>query len=182
MRKFVWPVVLWACLATAAAPNAEPAAQGTSGPPPSAPKRAEPAPKRAEPAPIPAEPAPKPVRPAPRPVQPAAKPPARARADADIEGDIRRRFARSKIHADQFTVKVSNGVAVIEGTTKVIQRKGVATRLARLGGARAVDNRIQIDEAARAAAAAKLQKSRADSDGHGTPRRRVQVTRSDSPN
>ncbi len=168
MRKFVWLVALWACLATAVAPKAGAAAQGTSGPPPIAPKRAETASKA--------------VPPAPRPVQPAAKPPARARADADIEGDIRRRFARSKIHADQFTVKVSNGVAVIEGTTKVIQRKGVATRLARLGGARAVDNRIQIDEAARAAAAAKLQKSRANSDGHGTPRRRVQVTRADSPN
>lgn len=120
---------------------------------------------------------------APRPSKPAAaKPAAKARADADIEGDIRRRFARSKIHADQFTVKVLNGVAVIEGTTKVIQRKGVATRLARLGGARSVDNRIQIDEAARAAAAAKLQKSRADRDSHGAPRRRVQVSRADSPN
>lgn len=111
---------------------------------------------------------------------PAPKPAARAaagRSDAEIEGEIRRRFARSKISADQFTVKVMNGVAILEGTTKVIQRKGVATRLARLGGARSVDNRIRIDEAARAAAAAKLEKSRARSDGHNQARRRVQVSR-----
>jgi hypothetical protein len=102
-----------------------------------------------------------------------------ARPDAEVEADIKRRFARSKISADQFTVRVSGGVAVIEGKTKIIQRKGVATRLAKLGGARSVDNRIQIDEAARAAAAAKLEKSRTRSDGHGGERRRVQVSRSE---
>ena len=99
------------------------------------------------------------------------------RGDAELENEIKRRFARSKISADQFTVRVLNGVAIIEGKTKVIQRKGVATRLARLGGARSVDNRIRIDEAARAAAAAKLAKSRARSDGHNQARRRVEVSR-----
>jgi hypothetical protein len=111
---------------------------------------------------------------------PAARPVVKAgRSDADVEADIRRRFARSKISADQFTVKVTNGTAVIDGHTKVIQRKGVATRLAKLGGARSVDNRIKIDEAARAAAAARLEKSRARRDGHGQQRRRVQVSRSE---
>lgn len=108
--------------------------------------------------------------------KPAVKAPAKAapRTDADIEGDIRRRFAKSKIGEDGFTVKVRGGVAILEGKTKVIQRKGVATRLARLGGARRVDNQIQIDEAARAAAAARLERSRGRVDGHGEARRRVQ--------
>ena len=108
--------------------------------------------------------------------KPAVKAPAEAalRSDADSEGDIRRRFAKSKISEDGFTVKVRGGVAILEGRTKVIQRKGVATRLARLGGARRVDNQIQIDEAARAAAAARLERSRGRVDGHGVARRRVQ--------
>jgi hypothetical protein len=110
-------------------------------------------------------------------LRPAAKAP--ARGDVDIESEIKRRFARSKINADQFTVKVLNGIAIIEGTTKVIQRKGVATRLAKLGGARGVDNRIRIDEAARAAAAAKLRKSVERSSRHEQPRRRVTVSRSE---
>ena len=111
---------------------------------------------------------------APKPVK------AAVRSDTEIQRDIERRFAKSKISADRFVVKVSNGTAVIEGKTKVIQRKGVATRLARLGGARSVENRIQIDEAARAAAAAKLEKSRSRGDGHEQPRRRVEVSRSES--
>ncbi|MBN8733404.1 MAG: BON domain-containing protein [Acidobacteria bacterium] len=107
--------------------------------------------------------------------KPAVKAPAKAaRSDADIEGDIRRRFAKSKIAVDGFTVKVRGGVAILEGKTKVIQRKGVATRLARLGGARRVDNQIQIDAAARAAAAARLERGRGRGDGHGQERRRVQ--------
>ena len=102
-----------------------------------------------------------------------AKPPAKATAvkpDAEIERSIRARFAKSKIHEDNFTVKVQGGVAVIEGKTKVIQRKGVATRLAKLGGARAVENRIEIDAAARAKAAQNLSEGR----------RRLQVKRSET--
>jgi len=108
--------------------------------------------------------------------KPSVKAPAKAvgRADADIERDIRQRFAKSKIAEDGFTVRVRGGVAILEGKTKVVQRKGVATRLARLGGARRVDNQIQIDEAARKAAAAKLDKGRDRADGHGQARRRVQ--------
>lgn len=107
-----------------------------------------------------------------QPAKPAAK--AAVRTDAEIEAEIRRRFAKSKIAEDGFTVKVRSGVALLEGRTKVVQRKGVATRLAKLGGARRVDNQIRIDEAARAAAAAKLEKSRSRSSGHGQERRRVQ--------
>lgn len=82
------------------------------------------------------------------------------RPDAAIEADIRARFLKSKIRADGFTVQVQAGVARLEGKTKVIQRKGVATRLAKLGGARAVDNRIEVDAAARERAAANLEKGR----------------------
>ena len=89
------------------------------------------------------------------------------RTDAAIEADIRARFQRSKIRVEGFTVKVHGGVARIEGKTKVIQRKGTATRLAKLGGARAVENKIQVDEAARAKAADNLE----------TGRRRAQVKR-----
>jgi len=89
------------------------------------------------------------------------------RTDAAIEADIRARFQRSKIRVEGFTVKVRGGVATIEGKTKVIQRKGTATRLARLGGARVVENKIQVDEAARAKAAGNLE----------TGRRRAQVKR-----
>ena len=80
--------------------------------------------------------------------------------DATIESGIRFRFQKSKIRSEGFSVKVQGGVAIIEGKTNVIQRKGVATRLAKLAGARAVDNRIQIDPAARERAAANLAKGR----------------------
>ena len=81
-------------------------------------------------------------------------------SDAALEADIRARFQRSKIGVEGFTVHVQGGVATIEGKTKVIQRKGTATRLARLAGARAVSNQIQVDEAARARAAANLEQGR----------------------
>jgi hypothetical protein len=98
---------------------------------------------------------------------PVAKPPVAAAKlpDAQIERAIRAKFAKSKINADHFTVTVQNGIATIEGKTNVIQHKGVATRLARTGGAQAVQNRIQISEEARAKAAAKLAKARGVADG-----------------
>jgi len=77
--------------------------------------------------------------------------------DAQIERNIKAKFAKSKIN---FTVSVQNGVATIEGKTEVIQHKGVATRLAKIGGALAVQNHIAVSEAARAKAAAKLAKYR----------------------
>jgi hypothetical protein len=76
--------------------------------------------------------------------------------DAQIERTIRAKFAKSKINAEHFTVSVQSGVATIEGKTGVIQHKGVATRLAKTGGALAVQNHIQISEAARQKASAKL--------------------------
>jgi BON domain len=76
--------------------------------------------------------------------------------DALIERTIRAKFGKSKINVEHFTVSVQNGVATIEGKTNVIQHKGVATRLAKTGGATAVQNHIQISEAAREKAAAKL--------------------------
>jgi hypothetical protein len=94
--------------------------------------------------------------------------------DAEIERNIRDRFARSKINADHFTVRVSGGVAVIEGKTDVIQHKGTATRLARLCGAKRVENRVRISEEARQKAARNLEKSRANAQNGP---RRVQVQR-----
>jgi len=76
--------------------------------------------------------------------------------DAQVERTIRAKFAKSKINSEHFTVSVQNGVATIEGKTNVIQHKGVATRLAKTGGALAVQNHIQVSEAAKAKAAARL--------------------------
>ena len=61
-------------------------------------------------------------------------------------------------------------MATIEGRTNVIQHKGVATRLAKTGGAVAVNNHIQISDAAKQKAAANLEKGR----------RRVQIKRGDA--
>src|SRR4051794_41458485 len=97
----------------------------------------------------------------PRPPAKAAAAPSPARsADAKIEADIRARLAKSKINADHFTVRVQGGVATLEGRTDVVQHKGVATRLARSGGATAVNNRIQISDAARQKAANNLEQGR----------------------
>jgi hypothetical protein len=80
--------------------------------------------------------------------------------DAQIEKNIRAKFTKSKINVEHFTVTVKDGIATIDGKTNVIQHKGVATRLARTGGALAVRNHIQISDEARAKAAAKLAKIR----------------------
>ena len=80
--------------------------------------------------------------------------------DAQIERNIRAKFTKSKINAEHFTVSVQNGIATIAGKTNVIQHKGVATRLAKTGGALAVRNNIQVSDEARAKAAAKLAKNR----------------------
>lgn len=82
--------------------------------------------------------------------------------DAQIERTIRAKFAKSKINAEHFTVSVQNGVATIEGKTNVIQHKGVATRLSKTGGALAVQNHIQVSEAAKAKAAARLAQNRGE--------------------
>lgn len=92
-----------------------------------------------------------------------SKPPVAQRVlpDAQIERNIKAKLAKSKMSAtEHFTVSVQNGVATLEGKTNVIQHKGVATRLAKSGGAIAVRNNIQVSEEAKAKAAAKLAKIR----------------------
>jgi hypothetical protein len=87
----------------------------------------------------------------------AKAPPSKASiGDTELERSIRARFARSKISTNGFTVKVQGGLAILEGKTSIIQHKGTATRLAKSAGAKQVDNRIEISEAARAKATAKL--------------------------
>ena len=67
---------------------------------------------------------------------------------------------------EHFTVTVHNGVAFLEGKTNVIQHKGVATRLAKSGGAVAVKNNIQVSDAAKAMkAAARLAQYRTPATG-----------------
>ncbi len=90
--------------------------------------------------------------------------------DAALEAAIRAKFAKSKINADNFQVHVQGGVATIEGRTDVIQHKGVATRMAKTAGAVAVNNQVEISEAARQKAAKNL----------AAGRRRVQVKRGEA--
>jgi len=86
--------------------------------------------------------------------------PALRLSDAELEKAIRERFARSKIAADGFSVRVQGGVATLEGRTNVIQHKGTATRLAKAAGARQVINRIEVSPEARQKAAANLTQGR----------------------
>lgn len=104
------------------------------------------------------------------PAKQAARAAAPAMTDAQIEAVIRAKYAKSKINEDKFTVHVQGGVATIEGRTDVIQHKGVATRMAKTGGAVAVSNHIQISDAAKEKSAENLDQGR----------RRVQVKRGDA--
>ena len=114
----------------------------------------------------------KPVTGAPLPKATAKKAdPVRVLPDAQIEHIIQMKFAKSKINTEHFTASVTNGVATLGGKTNVIQHKGVATRLAKKGGAIAVENHIQVSEEAKAKAAATLAKNR----GEGPPARAVVV-------
>ncbi len=69
------------------------------------------------------------------------------------------------VSKEKFTVSVKDGVALLEGKTNVIQHKGVATRLAKLGGAVAVQNHIEVSEEAKAKSAARLARYRQDKAG-----------------
>ena len=91
-------------------------------------------------------------------------------SDAQLEAAIRAKFAKSKINADKFTVRVQGGVATIDGKTDVLQHKGVATRMCKTAGAVAVNNRVQVSDAAKQKAAGNLEQGR----------RRVQVKRGDA--
>jgi hypothetical protein len=90
-------------------------------------------------------------------------------SDAQLEAVIRAKFAKSKINADKFTVRVQGGVATIDGKTEVVQHKGTATRMCKTAGAAAVNNRVQISDAAKQKAAGNLEQGR----------RRAQVKRGD---
>jgi len=86
-------------------------------------------------------------------------------SDAELEKDIRARFAKSKISTHHFQVHVQGGVATIEGQTDVLQHKGTATRLAKSSGAIKVVNHIAVSQAAKNLASG---------------RRRAQVKRSET--
>src|SRR5205085_5866625 len=100
------------------------------------------------------------TKPAARPVTPSTKKTVTtgdsAAHDAQLEKDIRARFARSKISADKFEVKVQGGIATITGKTGVLQHKGTATRLARNAGAAQVVNKVEVSEAAKRQASQNL--------------------------
>lgn len=91
----------------------------------------------------------RPAKPAPTPATPAAQG-AKPKTDAEIEKDFRERLKRSKLAASGFTIRVQGGVATLEGSTNVVQHKGVATRMAKSAGAKAVVNRIRVSDEARA--------------------------------
>jgi hypothetical protein len=61
-------------------------------------------------------------------------------------------------------------VASIDGKTDVVQHKGTATRMCKTAGAVAVNNRVQVSDAAKKKAAGNLEEGR----------RRVQVKRGDA--
>jgi hypothetical protein len=112
------------------------------------------------------------MKPAPahqRQAAPAAAKAVPRKSDKEIEATIRAKFAKSKINADKFQVHVQGGIATIEGRTDVVQHKGVATRMAKTGGALAVNNRVQTSDAAKKKAADNLENGR----------RRAQVVRGD---
>ena len=81
-------------------------------------------------------------------------------SDRELESLIRAKFAKSKINADKFTVRVQGGIATVEGRTDVVQHKGVATRMCKTAGAIAVNNHIQISDAAKQKAAGNLEQGR----------------------
>jgi len=89
--------------------------------------------------------------------------------DPQLEAKIRGKFANSK-SASTFRVRVQGGVATIEGKTDVIQHKAAATRMARTAGAVAVNNKVEVSDAAKKKAAGNLEEGR----------RRVQVKRGDT--
>ncbi|MCS7024762.1 MAG: BON domain-containing protein [Bryobacteraceae bacterium] len=91
------------------------------------------------------------VRPAP------AKP---ALSDTEIERAFLARLAKSKIGPNNVRIRVSNGVATLEGRVNVLQHKGAATRMAKSAGARHVINRIELSDPARQKASQQMQRAR----------------------
>ena len=83
-----------------------------------------------------------------RQTSPAKSKPVPKMTDQQLESVIRAKFASSK-SAPQFKVHVQGGVATIEGKTDVVQHKGAATRMAKVAGAVAVNNKVEVSEAAK---------------------------------
>ena len=104
------------------------------------------------------------------PAKSAAKRPAPAMSDAQLEAAIRAKLAKSKLAPEKIQVHAQGGVVTLEGRTDVIQHKGTATRMAKTAGAVAVNNHIQVSDAAKQKSAANLAQGR----------RRVQVKRGDA--
>jgi len=67
-------------------------------------------------------------------------------SDAEIEATIKAKLVKSKIGKDGFQVHIKDGVATWTGTTKVMQHKGAATRMAKAAGAIRVLNNIKVSE------------------------------------
>ena len=67
-------------------------------------------------------------------------------SDAEIEATIKAKLAKSKIGKEGFQVHIKDGVATWTGTTKVMQHKGAATRMAKAAGAIKVVNNIKVSE------------------------------------
>ena len=109
-----------------------------------------------------------------RPQASASRTPTRAqpaKSDAQIEAAIKAKLAKSpKLSQEHLQVHVQGGVATFEGKTDVVQHKGTATRMAKTAGAVAVNNHIQVSEAAKEKAAGNLE----------TGRRRAQVKRGET--
>jgi hypothetical protein len=100
--------------------------------------------------------------------KPQPKPPATPRtalqkpavSDAEIERTFKAKLAKSKVAVNDLQIRVSNGIATLEGRVNVIQHKGAATRMAKSSGARAVINNIKVSEAARQKAGQQMARAR----------------------
>lgn len=66
--------------------------------------------------------------------------------DAAVQQRILTRLARSSLRHDTVSVRVVGGVATLEGAVVNVQRKGVATRLARESGAAQVINLLKVND------------------------------------
>jgi osmotically-inducible protein OsmY len=100
--------------------------------------------------------------------KPAVRKTQAAKSDAQIEAAIKAKLAKSpKLSTEHLQVHVQGGVATFEGKTDVVQHKGTATRMAKTAGAVAVNNHIEVSEAAKEKAAGNL----------ATGRRRAQIKR-----
>lgn len=82
-------------------------------------------------------------------------------SDAELEQRIQDRLARAtSLAGETFEVRVSRGVATLEGATGSIPHKAAATRIARNAGARQVVNHIRVDAASRSRSGQQMSRGR----------------------